>query len=469
MVCSFLTEVGKLHGASQKECMQLSLLGEEVLLFILKGIPKYEFDEQFTLTCTIEEDGLLLSFSNHGEPLYNRNMEEYSPYSPEENIDNLGLEIIKGISDWCEYVNRGRDGWSVIVSKHLESFKEISRYNSEELERLTKDASCERLSIVRAEGKHAAGIIALMYKTYRYSYVKSIFYYEDKLRDALDSGKIVSLIAINSKGEVVGNTSALFDSELLAEVGMFMVDPIYRKNITLLILIKQGKKLFLGKEFEATTFYNKCITTHIISQRSAKMTGFIPTALKLSVYPRASFIGIGGGDKKRESLIYSVIPHSSSIETIYLPREHREMADRIFSTMKIECSYGEMSCQREECEDAVVNSAPKSGYFTIEIKGVGEDLGSRLSQLTGRAMRDGAVTIACEISAMEPLPSDFEEIMRDHGMIFCGFTPSSEGGWRLLYISLQYQTFDFNDVNLFDPLALELKSYIEDSYHKLEI
>lgn len=467
VITSFIQEVGAAHGANKTECMQLSLLGEEVFQFILTGIPKYEFDEQFTLTCIIEESGLLLSFTNHGEPLYGRNIDESQPYSPSEDAVAIGLEIIRKLSDWCEWINKGCDGWSVLVSKNINSFKELSHQNSQELERLSKEAASERLSIVRADGSHAAGIISLMYKTYRYSYAKSMFYYEDKLREALDNGDIVSLVAINKSGDVVGHNSALYESKKLAEMGMFMVDPIYRLNRTLLLLMKRSLKLYFGEEFKDTSFYTKCITTHVLSQRAAVMSGFVPTALKISIYPRASFIGIDVKRKKRESLVYYAMSKGTQDAILYIPKPHRDMCNKMFQRLKSNHSYSDMVTKRIECESIELTSDRKTGYVSIGVKGIGQDFFKQMPRLYRNAMRMGAVTLACEVSLLEPLPADFDQRMMSLGYIFSGLVPSVDGIWNMLYINLLYQEFDFNDINLSDPLAIELKEYIELLYKKI--
>ncbi|MFI3314685.1 MAG: hypothetical protein R3Y04_03365, partial [Rikenellaceae bacterium] len=417
VLTSFIQEVGLVHGANEVECMQLSLLGEEVFQFILTGIPKYEFDEQFTLTCIVEESGLLLNFTNHGEPLYGRNIDEDQPYVPSEDVNAIaiGLEIIKKLSDRCEWVNNGREGWNVLVFKNINSFKELSHQNNQELERLCKEASSEILTVTRANGSHAAAIISLMYKTYRYSYAKSMFYYEDKLREALDNGDIVSLVAINASGDVVGHNSALYDSKRLAEVGMFMVDPIYRLNRTLLLLMKKSKVLYYGDEFKETSLYNKCITTHVLSQRAAAMSKFVPTALKISIYPRASFIGINADGDKRESLVYSASIKGEHSATLYIPKTHRNMCCKMFERLMLNYSFSDMVTERNECESVELISVRKTGYVSIVVKGIGHDFYERLPRLYRDAMRMGAITLACEVSVLEPLPADFDQIMMSAG------------------------------------------------------
>ena len=74
IVCGFVEEIGRSHGASEKEALQLRLIGEETFVFILNGIPKVGLDNKFHLRCEEEEEGLLLMFSNHGRPMNARNV-----------------------------------------------------------------------------------------------------------------------------------------------------------------------------------------------------------------------------------------------------------------------------------------------------------------------------------------------------------------------------------------------------------
>ena len=154
----------------------------------------------FSLKCIIEDDGLLMSFSSHGSPLYDRCKENNKDIYDSEQA---GIAILKGISDMCEYINRGSDGWCILISKRLDSIKILKEQDYKELEELTKLASAEKLTIERANSSHVKSIIDLMYRTYRYSYAKSAFYYEDVLSKGIEDGSILSIIAVNNKGEVV--------------------------------------------------------------------------------------------------------------------------------------------------------------------------------------------------------------------------------------------------------------------------
>ena len=55
-VCSFVEEIGRSHGANDKEALQLRLLGEETFLFIMNGIPKTGIETVCSLSSLTTDD-----------------------------------------------------------------------------------------------------------------------------------------------------------------------------------------------------------------------------------------------------------------------------------------------------------------------------------------------------------------------------------------------------------------------------
>ena len=234
-VCSFVEEIGRSHGANDKEAMQLRLIGEETFLFILNGIPKTGIDTQFHLQCVEEEDGLLFVFSNHGRPLNARNIPTFNPDEAEATADDLSLTMVRCFSYEFGYNNLGKDGWELRIRFRMENYKRLELINASDTDYDVEEQ--EPFTIRLSTEKDVAGIIDLVYKTYRYSYAKTFFYNDKELTRLIAEKKILSLVAVTESGKVIGHNAILLDSDRLGEAGMSMVDPNYRKSRAFLSLV----------------------------------------------------------------------------------------------------------------------------------------------------------------------------------------------------------------------------------------
>lgn len=182
IVCGFVEEIGRSHGASEKEALQLRLIGEETFVFILNGIPKVGLDNKFHLRCEEEEEGLLLMFSNHGRPMNARNVPIFDPDKASETADGLSLTMVRCFSYEFGYRNMGKDGWELAVRFHIENYKRLEQINASDSDYEHEEQ--EPFTVRLATEADVPGIINLVYNTYHYSYAKDFFYRKITLKSA---------------------------------------------------------------------------------------------------------------------------------------------------------------------------------------------------------------------------------------------------------------------------------------------
>jgi hypothetical protein len=465
VVATFLEEMGACYGADAAEKQRLRLIGEEAFSFILVGIPDQDFSEMFQLRCTEIDDRLSLSFSNHGRPMNVREVKDFSVDDMEGTADGLSLRLLQGLCDQLLFQNLGRDGWELAIQFKLKNYKPILSGTDEADEALKPGISYD-FTVRHSETDDIPGIINLVYNTYRYSYAKSFAYSKELFQEAMDNGKIFSMVVATADQKIIGHQAILFESPQLGEVGMAMVDPAYRKSRAYLLLKRDMKEEVMQK-YPNVILYIKAVTSHKSSQ--AFMAGASISLLELSVYNHASFVGMKAGHSPRESLIYGFVTFSPHLplKPIYIPEEHHEMVSSFFAStaisLQVEKNNGTVAFRESVFE---VKENPENQHAKLYFSTIGNDFSAILKKQTRLLQQDGIISIHAIVPTHENQPEDSDRLLASNGYFFSGIKPNANGEWDLIYTNLLHQKFNFDDIQLFSPKAVELCNYIKEQYER---
>ncbi len=468
IIRTFVLETGRFFGANEKECHQLELAAEEAASFILNAF-KPDADEPFVIESEVIDQGLLFRFRNRGMPVDEENMPSYDSQNPSDSIDGLQFFLLENITDALRFQNEGNKGWILLFEKRFQNFNAMESTKKID-DALIEQCGKEKLEVALAETSDAYDIVKLTYLTYRYSYAKSIFYYRKELESMIENGKVIAFVAKNHEGEVVVNSAYQRSSncEAIAEAGMLMSRPEYRKNRALLrvsrMMIDYLKK---GKGGLRVT-YSNLVTAHTKSQQLVTAYRFIPMAIKLSVHEQAEFVGIETDETHRESLLYALLaPNGFDPATIYVPSEHQKMTQILvqdFDTITISTDSAGPS---DELTDISVTKEESDRLATIVIDRFGKDWLTQLHKNMRELDADGYITIHLRMSADAPLPPSFEASLMKLNFFYCGILIKNMQCWELLYTALQGQRFDFDTIALSDERAKVLKHYMHDNYKRV--
>ena len=469
IIVSFVTETARCLGGTDREIASLGMASEEAGLHIIEHFPGEGLNEQFEVTCEVCGDSLRVVFSNMGLPVNHEALPRYEADQPEENIDGLGLFLIGKMVDQYEFVNHGRDGWRTIMRKRLDHLKTPASLLDGESD-ASLALSKEKLRIMPATAEHVPGIVELAYRNYGYSYSKEEFYYVDRLRQAIADGRVRSFVAINPVDRVVGNMAILYgaDTHDVAEVGAVMVQPEYRRSMGLVQLIKVVRNEIKGKADSPTIIEANLVTTHILSQKACGVFHFTPMALKLSVHGRAKFKNLAESvDEQRETLLHAVaVTRPVMPLQLFVPKRHAAVSNRLFTHANLPVKLVDSPSELPEQTVVYIQRHPDADYAILFANPPGEDISAVLHAQLFELESDGVKTVYIRFPAWLPLPPALEGDTRILRMFFSGWVVESPDRWWLQYTRLNGQRFDFSHIQLSDPLALELRDYIENCYQE---
>ncbi len=467
VIASFIEETGICYGADPAEKLRLRLLGEEAFSFIIAGIPDQDFSEAFRISCTEMDDGLVMQFSNHGRPMDVREIHDFSVEDAEGTAEGLSLKLLRTFSDKLSFTNLGRDGWELLVHFKIKNFRKIIGENRT-IRSTVEPESIADYQIRRSTDADVPGIINLVYNTYRYSYAKSFAYNPELFREAILSGKLISLVVATGSGKIIGHNAIILESEELGEAGMAMVDPEYRRSRAFIQLARATREEVI-RQYPKIVVFIKAVTSHKSSQ--AFMSGFTPCLLELSVYKHASFVGMQGEFNPRESLIYGFTSFFGILQpkTVFLPEEHFEMASSLFGEAGKELSFDTNSSDPETIESILnVKKDTESCRAILSLAISGQDLGPVIRKLTRELQQDGMVTLHAIIPTHCNQSKQLDKILEGNGYFFSGIKPNAAGNWDIIYTNLLHQKFDFDRIHLFSSRATELCEYIKALYFQIQ-
>jgi anti-sigma regulatory factor (Ser/Thr protein kinase) len=468
-VIDFIAGLARTLGASDKEVFDLSIASEEAGAYIIARYPDNGFAEQFEVICEVTGDGLQVVFSNMGLPIDPRALPRYTVEQPEETIDGLGLFLIEKLLDRFEFVNQGRKGWRSVLYKRFAAPTTLADQHAANADDLA--AGRERLQIQVAEARHVAGIVELAYRNYRYSYSKAIFYYPEKLQRAIDSGEVIAYVAVTAEDRVVGQMAMLRPPNAagVVELGALMVQPEFRRSKGLLQLIKAVTRGARELGEEAVMGEANLVTSHTQSQKIGALFAFAPMALKLAVHDRARFMQLTEeSDGQRETLLHTVLVNQPLPPiTLFAPVEHHAITRRLFKNAGITIELA--SCDKQSPPPLTQwrkERHEEDAYSILSITQPGADLTTVLRQQLYELESDGMKTVYIRMAGWQWQPTTLGSDLRAQRLFFSGWVVATPQQWWLQYTRLFGQRFDFNCIQLCDPVAVELRDYIAGCYQE---
>lgn len=194
-------------------------------------------------------------------------------------------------------------------------------------------AEADAITVRTATPEDAEAIAQLLYENYQLSYVHGDFYRPRYLVAALESGELVSTIAVH-EDRVIGHHALMPRAGIpSAETGAAVVHSAYR-----------GLGIF-GQLFELTLeaarerglagIFGDAVTIHPYSQRAERSHGYHETTLQLGMVPaRTSMRGFGSdGPRRRTATLRSYRLFDDAPRRIAVPAPYRELLEVVYANV----------------------------------------------------------------------------------------------------------------------------------------
>jgi anti-sigma regulatory factor (Ser/Thr protein kinase)/GNAT superfamily N-acetyltransferase len=344
VVQAYIREMAGAAMLPRKDSLGLELAAEEAFTNVIEHAYPGSRPRDVFLDIEITPMELILSIRDEGLPFY--------PSLKREEGDNgrtagdgemprhgLGLKIIRHEVDEARFENLGPKGKALRLVKRLPRPVELQ---PEKVVQEIEMAPHQSYEIRPLRSEDVIQVSKLFWLAYGYSYKKE-FYRPEDLIQLVESGRMISYVAVAENGEVVGHAGLLRSEPVpMAENASLAVAPAHRGH---------GIMKALGAALEARALEMGLLgisatpaTSHDISQKGFMRLGYMPCGLELAAFVPVQFKALTKEDSmpQRESFMHCFKYISSPPPAVaHVPPRHRAMVARIYENLGQHCRLGD--------------------------------------------------------------------------------------------------------------------------------
>ncbi len=406
---------------------------------------------------------LLLAIQNRGAPIFVR----------EDEMDRARTALERGI-DGVEIYNLGRDGQAVIF--------EITR-DGEDGDGASPAQQIEADKIeIRPLGQgEEYELSRLFYSVYGYDYGFEFVYHPERMRDMIEEGSLISMVAAAHTADGV---------RLVSHVGLQRLneDPPVYSDFGGITHPRMKSRGVFGQVFravmeraEVTPMLYQVVhytTNHDFAQRRASPYGSHEICVDvgcLSKEAQAKLQRFGlndAGDVDRYTLITAVLPRTASPfgYEIQLPENLGEMLGFLLGPLGLSWTPASR-----------FDSIPTGGHYEVSFEQQqsavffdfvrpGRDALLRIADDWHAYLRDGYQYAAVDIPLRSHGLSQIYEVLGSHGFFAGGFVPYRNGGGLALRLqAVGAAKVDFDKIHAFTPNAKRLLEVVRNDYERNHI
>lgn len=463
-VASFVREISTKLGLSGNDIEQLELVVEEACLNVIEHAFDPGEQGSFDVVILRKPGQVVVAVEDQGLPFDFRKFDV-------EKESGLGIILMKAFADEIHFLNLGRRGKRVELVKNL-PYKDVEAYISEEekdralpLSPVPEDI---QLTIRLMRPDDSVDLSRCVYRCYGYTYANGDVYFPDRVREFLESGLLISHVALSPDDEVIGHLAIRKEhpDARIGERGQAVVDPRYRGHGLLNKLISASVEHAKGMGMYGT--YSEAVTVHAYSQKAALSIGARETGVLLGFTPATMlFKKIREGNRQQRQVavllytrlneepqrdVYPPFHHQAIIRSIY---ERNNFRRNIISAPDVKDQFDIPTSSQVD----VRVQADASRAFML-IAQYGADLEGlvkfRLRELCLRRID----CIYIDLPLSHPATPKFCASLEMLGFFFAGVIPEMLGGDVLRLQYLNNVDVDLKNVQIESDFGKELLDYV---------
>lgn len=454
ILLGYVNELCIIAGLSETDLLHLEIASEEAFVNILEhAYPDCKPGDIF-IEGNITPTELVLSFRDEGIPFHDSPQE--FPYviaaDTEMQSHGLGFQIIRNTVDEVRFENLGKRGKVLVLVKRLPG--PVETEPDQEIYEITP-APPMHYDIRPIHPGEVSQVCRLFWMVYGYTYKNENFYQPEGLLHLINSGQIISYVAVGENGEVAGHIGLIRPEPVpMAEIGLLVVSPAHRGRRIMEALDKaiSSKAVELG--LSGLSF--NAVTSHDKSQKGGFHMGVVPCGLDLAACPPRLFKALVNQDAppQRESYLhcfkYLINPPPV---TVHIPPHHHAMITRIYEKMQQSCTMGNPAPADSEGDFKIhYDKTLQKGVITVitanerqwpEILRVTHDM----------AEFAGAEVVDLDLPLAQPATGLLFELAESAGFVFTGIRPCQSHDGDSARLQRLYVPFDIKYVQIYPGYA----------------
>ncbi len=393
----------------------------------------------------------------------------------EEQADSgLGVYLMRHIMDEVSFHNLGREGKELHLIKYLPA-KNITEYHTEDelspfihkpIEKTGhQEESIKEIRLMKPS--EAIEASRIFYRAYGYTYSIDEIYYPERFKRLIEEGKIISVVGINSKGEIVSHTGIKRESEdaVIGEAGMAATAPDFRGRGSFTRMLDYLNNM--AKKHGMKGLYGRGTTFHPFSQKAGFTCGYRDCAITLCSLPSDRVYKGMGSITDRPSTVYAYLPlteHAKS--TIYPPEHHRGFIKNIYDNLNIQVQINEPfdrgKMELQDQSNFKIDYMPYFNKADIKLNAYGKDVIDRLSETIKMLLKRKVDVINLFVDLEDPATFHLCEDIERLGFFIAGAMPLLYFNHTLILQYLNNISPDYSKIQVHSDFGRYMLDYIKE-------
>ena len=398
--------------------------------------------------------------------------ERGAPFDPSATTDALAAPVrgpawerIRRAVDEARWFNRGNEGMELHLTAHRREGDITQHLPERDLTPFPHEepqTPAQSYSVRRFRPGDAIGVAQCVYRSFGYTYGDADLYYPDRIEHLNETGQLVSLVALDEAGTVVGHLGLERpDLGAIAESSDAAVAPAHRHRHLLerLRALAEAEAPKLG--IQGLVGYP--VTTHPFSQRMDEAVGARLCGVVLGQLPRStSFKGITTemSPQRVSTLMYFKYMGAPPPTIVHAPPHHRSILERLYANLGVPAAFRTPGTA-PGAGRLVVRLDRQWGFGEVFVEAVGVDTATEIR----RARADLCAVAETEVVylylplAQAGTPELCAEAEKD-GFFFSGVGPRFAKDGDALCLQYVGGELDTGLLQIASPFAKELLEYV---------
>jgi hypothetical protein len=273
----------------------------------------------------------------------------------------------------------------------------------------------------------ADSLVQCVFRCYGYSYPNPSMYLARAVRRQLASGSMISVVATDPSGAVVGHVACTFDrkGDVIPEAGKMIVDPSYRGHRLAERL--SLKRMQIAAERSIPGMWSETVTNHPASQLLAIERGAAEVGLLIGYGSQSiKMVGLPNAESVRHSFLAVFTPTGPLPEVTlsvpgYAAQHLATLADRLGISREIRTE----SVQPTRARSRMHSSASAlAGAMEIRVEEIGRDIAAQVADVLAEHLAMAPAAVHLHLPATEPSAAWAAVELERIGFAWCAWTPA---------------------------------------------
>jgi hypothetical protein len=412
-----------------------------------------------------ERDGkLIVEVVNRGVPIFleKQNGSGARFFEVTKNLDQVSLE------------NRGREGQSFVFGMRLGEHAARRSIEAEGLDDTLEE--CPEIVVQELQPGEDSKLSQLFFHVYGYDYIHEYIYYPEKIAQMRQEGRLISIVAVTSTGQVVAHVGLVRSSEkpLVYEPCLGLVDPrLKSKGLFGQVFDAAMKRL---NELNCQYCYFDFVTNHDRSQRfvhrynPADLAIFVGCQSK-STQARLERLGMGQDptETDRYSLLYSVLPrveHPFGTH-VSLPNNLGEMLGFLLKPLNLKWQPSARFEQLAKDGEHHTKLQPNQNAVIFEMGAPGRSSLDKILAEWAKLLRSDYEYAAVDVPVDRPGLAHVYDKLAANGFFVAGFVPyRSSERLAIRFQAMGLRKLSFDEIKVYSPTAKALLDVIRSNHER---